>query len=151
MKTRSKSKSLLLNILVMVFMMNASLAHSTCHMGGDMSSGTMNDSMSSDSNTAQSQQAMASMPCHEVDGLETDSSETDSSETDSSEANSPAASSSSADTLNQCCSDCSVISLPMDRLQTVATHHAAITSIILIPSISRTIELLFRPPITALS
>lgn len=146
MKTRSKSKSLLLNILVMVFMMNASLAHSTCHMGGDMSSGTMNDSMSSDSNTAQSQQAMASMPCHEVDGLETDSSETD-----SSEANSPAASSSSADTLNQCCSDCSVISLPMDRLQTVATHHAAITSIILIPSISRTIELLFRPPITALS
>ena len=141
MKTRSKHKSLLLNILVMVFMMNTSLAHSTCHMGGDMSSGTMNDSMSSDSNVAQSQQAMASMPCHESDGLETNSPEANSQETGNSSANA----------LNQCCSDCSVLSLPMDRLQTVATHHAAITSIILIPSISRTIELLFRPPITALS
>jgi len=146
MKTRSKHKSLLLNILVMVFMMNTSLAHSTCHMGGDMSSGTMNDSMSSDSNVAQSQQAMASMPCHEADGLETNSPETN-----SSEANSQETGNSSANALNQCCSDCSVPSLPMDRLQTVATHHAAITSIILIPSISRTIELLFRPPITALS
>jgi len=144
MKTRSKHKSLLLNILVMVFMMNTSLAHSTCHMGGDMSSGTMNDSMSS--NATQSQQAMASMPCHEADGLETNSPETN-----SSEANSQETGNSSANTLNQCCSDCSVLSLPMDRLQTVATHHAAITSIILIPSISRTIELLFRPPITALS
>jgi len=139
MKTRSKHKSLLLNILVMVFMMNTSLAHSTCHMGGDMSSGTMNDSMSS--NATQSQQAMASMPCHEADGLETNSPEANSQETGNSSANA----------LNQCCSDCSVLSLPMDRLQTVATHHAAITSIILIPSISRTIELLFRPPITALS
>jgi hypothetical protein len=144
MKTRSKHKSLLLNILVMVFMMNTSLAHSTCHMGGDMSSGTMNDSMSS--NATQSQQAMASMPCHEADGLETNSPETN-----SSEANSQETGNSSANALNQCCSDCSVLSLPMDRLQTVATHHAAITSIILIPSISRTIELLFRPPITALS
>jgi len=144
MKTRSKHKSLLLNILVMVFMMNPSLAHSTCHMGGDMSSGTMNDSMSS--NATQSQQAMASMPCHEADGLETNSPETN-----SSEANSQETGNSSANALNQCCSDCSVLSLPMDRLQTVATHHAAITSIILIPSISRTIELLFRPPITALS
>jgi len=125
----------------MVFMMNTSLAHSTCHMVGDMSSGTMNDSMSSDSNVAQSQQAMASMPCHESDGLETNSPEANSQETGNSSANA----------LNQCCSDCSVLSLPMDRLQTVATHHAAITSIILIPSISRTIELLFRPPITALS
>jgi hypothetical protein len=141
MKTRSKHKSLLLNILVMVFLMNTSLAHSTCHMGGDMSSGTMNDSMSSDSNVAQSQQAMASMPCHEADGLETNSSEANSQETGNSSAN----------TLNQCCSDCSVISLPMDRLQPTPTLHAAITSIILIPSISRTIELLFRPPITALS
>jgi len=141
MKTRSKHKSLLLNILVMVFLMNTSLAHSTCHMGGDMSSGTMNDSMSSDSNAAQSQQAMASMPCHEADGLETNSQEANSQETGNSSAN----------TLNQCCSDCSVISLPMDRLQPTPTHHAAITSIILIPSISRTIELLFRPPITALS
>ena len=145
MKTRSKHKSLLLNILVMVFMMNTSLAHSTCHMGGDMSSGTMNDSMSSNAR-AQSQQAMASMPCHEADGLETNSPETN-----SSEANSQETGNSSANALNQCCSDCSVPSLPMDRLQTVATHHAAITSIILIPSISRTIELLFRPPITALS
>ena len=144
MKTRSKHKSLLLNILVMVFMMNTSLAHSTCHMGGDMSSGTMNDSMSS--NATQSQQAMASMPCHEADGLETNSPETN-----SSEANSQETGNSSANALNQCCSDCSVLSLPMDRLQTIATHHAAITSIILIPSISRTIELLFRPPITALS
>ena len=149
MKTRSKHKSLLLNILVMVFMMNTSLAHSTCHMGGDMSSGTMNDSMSS--NATQSQQAMASMPCHEADGLETNSPETNSPETNSSEANSQETGNSSANALNQCCSDCSVPSLPMDRLQTVATHHAAITSIILIPSISRTIELLFRPPITALS
>ena len=136
MKSRSKHKSLLLNILVMVFMMNASLAHSTCNM-----SGTMNDSMSSDSNAAQSQQAMTSMPCHEADGLETNSQEANSQETGNSSAN----------TLNQCCSDCSVISLPMDRLQPTPTHHAAITSIILIPSISRTIELLFRPPITALS
>ena len=141
MKTRSKHKSLLLNILVMVFLMNTSLAHSTCHMGGDMSSGAMNDSMSSDSNVAQSQQAMASMPCHEADGSETNSSEAKSQETGNSSAN----------TLNQCCSDCSVISLPMDRLQPIPAHHAAITSIILIPSISRTIELLFRPPITALS
>lgn len=146
MKTRSKHKSLLLNILVMVFLMNTSLAHSTCHMGGDMSSGTMNDSMSSDSNAAQSQQAMASMPCHEADGLVTNSPETN-----SPEANSQETGNSSANTLNQCCSDCSVISLPMDRLQPTPTHHAAITSIILIPSISRTIELLFRPPITALS
>ena len=136
MKSRSKHKSLLLNILVMVFMMNASLAHSTCNM-----SGTMNDSMSSDSNAAQSQQAMTSMPCHEADGLETNSQEANSQETGNSSAN----------TLNQCCSDCSVISLPMDRLQPTPTHHAAITSIILIPSISRTIGLLFRPPITALS
>ncbi len=136
MKSRSKHKSLLLNILVMVFMMNASLAHSTCNM-----SGTMNDSMSSDSNAAPSQRAMASMPCHEADGLETNSQEANSQETGNSSAN----------TLNQCCSDCSVISLPMDRLQPTPTHHAAITSIILIPSISRTIELLFRPPITALS
>jgi hypothetical protein len=141
MKSRSKHKSLLLNILVMVFLMNTSLAHSTCHMGGDMNSGTMNDSMSSGSNLAQSQQAMTSMPCHEADGLETNSPE----------ANSQKTGNSSANTLNQCCSDCSVISLPMDRLQPIPAHHAAITSIILIPSISRTIELLFRPPITALS
>jgi hypothetical protein len=136
MKTRSSYMSALLNILVIVFTMNATLAHSTCTM-----SSTAN---SADSSTELSQQAdqsvhsgmsmatqSSAMPCHEKNDSGTASSDSTS--------------------LNQCCSDCSVFSLPVDSTKAIPTEHPKIASIALTLTISRSIELPFRPPTNHLS
>jgi hypothetical protein len=54
-------------------------------------------------------------------------------------------------TLSQCCADCSVFSLPMDSIKVIAAAHSDIIITTLIATLSRTIELPFRPPITSLS
>ena len=123
MKTNSRHFSALLNILVIVFTMNAALAHSTCSM--DSTGGNTEISQQSDQNTS------TAMPCHTVDNL------------GSIEKSDP--------TLSQCCADCSVFSLPMDITKAIATAHSDIIITTLTATLSRTIELPFRPPITSLS
>ena len=122
MKTNSRHFSALLNILVIVFTMNAALAHSTCSMD---SAGGNPEISQSDQNTS------TAMPCHTVDNL------------GSIEKSDP--------TLSQCCADCSVFSLPMDVTKVIATAHSDIIITTLIATLSRTIELPFRPPTTSLS
>lgn len=119
MKNRSPYISALLNILVIVFTMNATLAHSTCVM-----------SSSTELSQATEQQQQSAMPCHEADSSDTTTLDNTS--------------------LNQCCSDCSVFSLPMDAAKATPTAHPDISSTALTSTTSRSIELPFRPPITSL-
>ena len=126
MKTRSAYISALLNILVIIFTMNATLAHSTCTMSG--SSAELSKQTDQSGHTA--------MPCHEAGSLKLEN---------------PEITSLDNTNLNQCCSDCSVISVPMDTAKAIPTAHPDIVSATLTASISRNIELPFRPPITDLS
>ena len=126
MKTRSPYISALLNILVIIFTMNATLAHSTCTMSS--SSAELSQQTDQISHTA--------MPCHEAGSVKLENPETTSLDNTN---------------LNQCCSDCSVISMPVDTAKAIPTAHPDIVSATLTASISRNIELPFRPPITNLS
>jgi len=124
MKSRPPYISALLNILVIVFTMNATLAHSTCVMS---SSTELSQATEQQQHSAMQHSAM---PCHEADSSDTTTLDNTS--------------------LNQCCSDCSVFSLPMDAAKATPTAHPDISSTALTSTTSRSIELPFRPPITSL-
>ncbi|MDG1079445.1 MAG: hypothetical protein P8P12_04830 [Porticoccaceae bacterium] len=130
MKTRSSSITVLVNILVILFMMNTTLAHSTCTMS------------SSSENPDLVQQAEHSpqthMPCHTLDSGD----KLLSLSAESSPDTTPA---------DQCCADCSVFSLPISTVKTPAAVAPNIASTALTSTPSRTIELPFRPPIADLS
>jgi hypothetical protein len=127
MKVRSPYITALLNILLIVFTMNATLAHSTCAISSTELSQQADQDLHSGMSMATESPAM---PCHE---------------TDSSEPTNPDSTS-----LNQCCSDCSVFSLPMDATKAIPTAHPDIASTALTSTTSRNIELPFRPPIISL-
>ncbi|MDB4427233.1 hypothetical protein N9161_03300 [Porticoccaceae bacterium] len=111
-------------------MMNTTLAHSTC---------TMSSSMGNPDLVQQAEHnPQTHMPCHTLDSgdkLLSLSAETSPDTT-------PA---------DQCCADCSVFSLPISMVKTLATVAPNIASVALINTLSRTIELPFRPPTAHLS
>jgi|SaaInlStandDraft_1057018.scaffolds.fasta_scaffold166497_1 hypothetical protein len=134
MQTRSKYTLGLINILVIIITMSATMAHSIC----DMSASGVPASGEQISQTSPAEIPASTdhktMPCHQQDSGTATSSD----------------SSANNNSLNQCCSDCSVISLPMDAEKTIAPQHSNLVTGLLSMAISHGIELLFRPPITVL-
>ncbi|MDG1496138.1 MAG: hypothetical protein P8Q91_09760 [Porticoccaceae bacterium] len=125
MKTRSSLVSTLLNILVIIFMMNGTLAHSTCTMGNGASAPEMLEQVED--------ATQAAMPCHTSEHSEASS-----------------ATSSDISEPNQCCADCSVLSLPMSTGKAIVTAPPTPATIAPTLTLSRSIELPFRPPIANL-
>ena len=125
MTSYSKSRFILLNVLVIVFTMNAVLAHSACFMDMAPAEQNANVEMNMDS---------SNMPCHTQD---------------SSQADGPDQSTESAK--KECCSACSVIVITVDAVKPITATHTDKIHATLISFVTRTLEIPFRPPINHLS
>jgi hypothetical protein len=125
MTSYSKSRFILLNVLVIVFTMNAVLAHSACFM--DMASAEQNANVEMNMHNG-------NMPCHTQD---------------SSQADGPGESTES--TKKECCSVCSVMVITVDSAKPFTATHTDKIDVTLDSSITRTLEIPFRPPINHLS
>jgi hypothetical protein len=122
MKPNSKRRFIVLNLLMIVFTMNAVLAHSACFMGV---------APAEQSPSAEIALQQGDMPCHQQNNPDSDNQE--------------------APTPNQCCSACSIMHITVDTLNQVTEKHSQKVNIALISLITHTPEIPFRPPINSLS